>query len=51
MTTSSSLRGQERAPIPSGELKQFGSGESIIKVRQDWWIRRTTLLDDVRDQF
>jgi hypothetical protein len=50
MTTRVSLHGQERAPIPSGELKQFGSGECVIKARQDWWIGRTTLLDDVRDQ-
>lgn len=50
ISTSVSLREQERAPIPSGELKQFGPGECVIKARQDWWIGHTTLLDDVRDQ-
>lgn len=48
-STSETEREVERSPIPSGELKKFDPGESVVKNRSNWWIGRVAELDDVRE--
>lgn len=48
-SSSMTEREVERAPVTSGELKRFDSGDCVVKTRTDWWIGRVELLENVRD--
>jgi len=44
------MRNASKAPITSGELRQFDSGECVVVNRTEWWIGRVAQLDAVRDE-
>ncbi|SFS09974.1 Type IV secretion-system coupling protein DNA-binding domain-containing protein [Halomicrobium zhouii] len=47
---SRTVRETDRAPIPSGDLKQFTAGECIVKSPGHWWIGRIEQLEAVRQR-
>jgi hypothetical protein len=44
------MRNASKAPITSGELRQFDSGECVVVNRTEWWIGRVAQLENVRDE-